>query len=86
MDRIPNHDTLIEPCHCPRFTNERQNLLLKIERIISDIFGKIIAGIISILLYDDPSFSAEFDINILNLSIDLILSTKSFEPNPFKET
>ena len=45
--------------HCPRFTNGRQNLLLKIERIIPDMSGKTDASITSILLYGGPSFSAE---------------------------
>ena len=41
--------------HCPRFTNERQNLLLKIERIILAISRKTDTSIASILLYGDPS-------------------------------
>ena len=72
--------------HCPRFTNERQNLLLKIERIIPDILIKDDTNITSILLYGDPSFSAELNTNILNLSTDYILSTKRFESTLFTET
>ena len=64
--------------HCPRFTNEKQNLLLKIERIIPDIFRKTDTSITSILLYGDPSFSAELNTNILSLSMDYILCTKRF--------
>ena len=71
---------------CPRFTNERQNLLLKIEKNIPAISKKTDTSITSILLYDDPSFSAELNTNILNLSIDCILSTKRFESNLFTET
>ena len=63
--------------HYTRFTNKRQNLLLKIERIIPDI---------SILLYGDQSFSAELNTNILHLSTDYILSTKRFESTLFTET
>ena len=72
--------------HCPRFTNGRRNLLLKIEMIIPDISRKSDTSIRSILLYCDPSFSAEVNTNILNLSIDCILSTKSFEYTLFTET
>ena len=63
---------------CSRFTNKRQNLLLKIERIIPNFFRKTDASITSILLYGDPSFSAELNTSILNSSIDYILSTKTF--------
>ena len=64
--------------HCPRFTNRRQNLLLKIEMIIPDISRKTDTSIRSILLYCDRSFSAEVNTNILSLSIDCILSKKKF--------
>ena len=56
--------------HSLRFTIERENLLLKIERIIPDIFRKTDTSIISIFLYGDPSFSAELNFNILSSSID----------------
>ena len=42
--------------------------------IISGISRKTDTKITSILLYDDPSFSAEVNTNIPNLSIDYILS------------
>ena len=71
--------------HCPRFTNERQNLLLKIERIIPDIFRKTDTSITSILLYENPSFSTELYTNTLNSSIDHISSTKRFEATLFRE-
>ena len=56
--------------HYPKFTNERQNLLLKTERIISDTFWKSDNSITSILLYGDPSFSAKLNTSILNSFID----------------
>ena len=46
--------------YCQRFTNERQNLLLKIERIIPEVFRKTDTSITSTLLCGDPSFSANF--------------------------
>ena len=64
--------------HCLRSTNERQSLLLKIERIIADIFRKTDSSITSILLYGDPRFSAEHNNNILNSLFDYILSTNRF--------
>ena len=72
--------------YCPRFTNKRQNLLLKIEMIIPDISRKPDTSITSILLYGGPSFSAEVNTNILNLFIDYTLSIKSFESPLFRET
>ena len=72
--------------HCPRFTNERQNILLKIEWIIPEILRKTNTNITSILLYGDPSFSAELNTNILNLSIDYIVSTQRFESTLFTES
>ena len=72
--------------HCPRFTNERQNFLLKSERIVPDILRKADTSITPILLYGDRSFSAEFNTNILSSSIDHISSTKRFESTLFTET
>lgn len=62
--------------HCPRFSNERQNLLPKIERIILDIFRKSDVSITLRLLYGDPSFSTEVNTNIINSSTDYISSAK----------
>ena len=72
--------------HCLRFTNESQNLLLKIKGIIPDVYRKTDASIISILLYGDRSFLAELTTNILNLSIDYTLSTERFKSALFIET
>ena len=72
--------------YCPRFTNERQNLLLKNERIIYNIWRKTDTSITSILLYGDSNFSAELSTNITNLSIYYILSTRRFESTLFTES
>ena len=72
--------------HCPRFTNERQNFLLMIERIITIIFRKTDAIITSIPLYGDQSFSAELNTSILTSSIYYILSTRRFGSALFTET
>ena len=72
--------------HCRRFTNERQNLLLKNERIIHNIWRKTDTSITSILLYGDSSFSAELNTNVLSFSIYYILSTKRFESTLFTES
>ena len=42
--------------HCPRFTNERQNVLLKSERIVADILRNTDTNITPILLYTNWSF------------------------------
>ena len=65
--------------HCPSVSNERQNFLFKIEGINPDIFRKTDTSITSILLCGAPRFSAELSTNILNSSVDYILSTKRFE-------
>ena len=56
--------------HCPKFANERQNLLLKIERIFPDIFKKTDASVTSLLHYDNPSFrlnlTPKYSIHLLN--------------------
>ena len=73
--------------HCPRFTDERQSLRFRVERIITAISRKTDTSITSIFLYGDPSFWAELSTNILNLSIDyILLPTKRFESNLFTET
>ena len=56
--------------HCSRFTNERQNLLLKIDGIIPDILRKTKNSVISVLLCDNPRFSAELNTSIPSSSID----------------
>ena len=60
--------------------------LPKVESIIPNNFRKTDTSITSIILYGDPSFSAELNTNILNLSIDYILSTKRLESDLFTET
>ena len=45
--------------HCSRFANKKQNLLLKIERMVPDIFRKTNTSITSMLLNGNPSFSAD---------------------------
>ena len=72
--------------HYPRFSDEKENVLLKVERIIPDILRKTETNITSTLPHGDPRFSAELNTNIPNLSIDYNLSTKKFEPTLFTET
>ena len=64
---------------------DRTLAMPKIESIIPDIFRKTDISIISILLYGDPSFSAELNTNILKSSIDYISLTKKFESVLFAE-
>lgn len=64
--------------HSPRFTNEKQNLLLKMERIISNISEKTDTIITSKLFHGNPSFSAELNTNIPNSSTDYVLTTTSW--------
>ena len=64
--------------HSPRFTNKKKNLLLKMERIISDISEKTDTIITSKLFHGNPSFSAELNTNIPNSSTDYVLTTTSW--------
>ena len=72
--------------HCPRFTNQRQKPLLKIESIFPNIFRKADTSITSVLLYCYPSFSAELKTNMFNSSIDYILYAKRFESAIFTDS
>ena len=64
--------------HCPRFTNEKQNFLLKIERMVPKIFRKTDSST-QYFFKANPSFSAEINTKIINSSIDYNLSRKRFE-------
>ena len=55
--------------HWPRFTKERQSLLLNIERIISETSRKTDTSITSIILYGDPNFPAELTPTWLHITL-----------------
>ena len=62
-------------------------LFISIQNISRSIpVRKTNTSITSILLYGDPNFLAELNTNILNLSINYILSTKTSESVLFTET
>ena len=62
-------------------------LFISIQNISRSIpVRKTDTSITSILLYGDPNFLAELNTNILNLSINYILSTKTSESVLFTET
>ena len=62
-------------------------LFISIQNISRSIpVRKTNTSITSILLYGDPNFLTELNTNILNLSINYILSTKTSESVLFTET
>ena len=62
-------------------------LFISIQNISRSIpVRKTNTSITSKLLYGDPNFLAELNTNILNLSINYILSTKTSESVLFTET
>ena len=62
-------------------------LFISVQNISRSIpVRKTNTSITSILLYGDPNFLAELNTNILNLSINYILSTKTSESVLFTET
>ena len=61
----------------------KDKFLLKSERTF---LRKIDTTITPIVLYGDPSLSAEFNTNILGSYIDYISSTKRFQSTVFTQT
>ena len=73
------------PCqfllHCPNFLTERNTLLNKITNIESNILYQADATITKKLLFGNPKYSNEINLQTLNASIEFILtSKKSDEP------
>ena len=73
------------PCqfllHCPNFLTERNTFLNKITNIESNILYQADATITKKLLFGNPKYSNEINLQTLNASIEFILtSKKSDEP------
>ena len=71
------------PCHylisCPVFDAERTTLLNNIRQIAPSILNLNHSQITHVLLYGDSSLKNETNPEILNSTMDYILSTKRFE-------
>ena len=67
--------------HCDNFSTHRQTLFDKINSIDSHILTDTDNNIVKILLYGNPSSEDLYNKEILNASIEYILSTERFN-NP----
>ena len=67
--------------HCQYFTTQRQTLLNKIRSISENILSQSDEIITKILLFGDPKLSNNLNSQILNASIEFILSSERFD-NP----
>ena len=65
--------------HCPNFLTERNTLLNKITNIDSNILNQADATITKTLLFGNSKYSNEINLQILNASIDFILTSKRFD-------
>ena len=62
--------------HCPNFLAERITLLNKIINIDSNMLNQAGATITETLLFGNPKYSSEVNLQILNASINVILTSK----------
>ena len=67
--------------HCPNFLTERNTLLNKITNIDSNLLNQADATITKTLLFGNSKYSNEINFQILNASIDFILTSKRFHLN-----
>ena len=65
--------------HCPNFKPERQTLLSKIKVIDSSLLNRSEASITELLLYGDSKLRDDSNSEILNSTVDYIISTKRFD-------
>ena len=62
--------------HCPNFLTERNTLLNKITNIDSNILNQADATVAKALPFDNAKYSNEINLQILNASINFILTSK----------
>ena len=62
--------------HCPNFLSERNTLLNKITNIDSNILNQADATVTKALPFDNTKYSNEINLQILNASINFILTSK----------
>ena len=77
------------PCHyllhCPNYNTERNALLNNIRQIVPNILNHSDSQITKILLFGDNSFKIEVNTNILNASINYLISTRRFSEPIFEK-
>ena len=70
--------------HCPTYITERRTLLSVIENIDNNLLDPCEPVSIKTLLFGSNSFDTNANANVLNATIEYVLSTKSFEEPLFK--
>ena len=65
--------------HCPTYITERSTLLSAIENIDNNLLDLCEPVLIKTLLFGSNSFDTNANANVLNATIEYVLSTKSFE-------
>ena len=70
--------TTLSFIHCPIFTNERYTLLSTLSSIDCNLLNNTDFVLTQTLLFGNLSFNSNKNLEILNATIDYILSTKRF--------
>ena len=65
--------------HCPNFLTERNTLLNKITNIDSNILNQADATITKTLVFGNSKYSNEINLQVLNASVDFILTSERFD-------
>ena len=65
--------------HCPLFTDERYTLLSTLSSIDCNLLNSTDFVLTQTVLFDTLSFNSNKNLEILNATIDYILSTKRFD-------
>ena len=69
--------------HCPRFTIERHTVLNTISQIDNKLLDSNESNLIQYLLFGDPSKDTETNTEILNVTVNYVLTTKRFDERLF---
>ena len=69
--------------HCLLFTNERYTVLSTLSSIDCNLLNNTNFVLTQTVLFDTLSFNSNKNLEILNATIDYILSTKRFDLAPF---
>ena len=70
--------------HCPRYITERRTLVSTIENIDNNLLDFCEPVLIRTLLFGSNSFDTDANTNIINATIEYILSTKRFDQPLFQ--
>ena len=71
--------------HCPQFTIQRRTLLNTISQIDNKLLDSNESNLIQHLLFGDPFKDTETNTEILNATVNYVLTTKRFDERLFQE-